>query len=341
MSASIVVQIWGPSVLERIGAPNLIRQSLSGGDYPAHLHVDDLRHQLYEIMFEGLQTNNTSLLEYATSKLDEYASSGAPVTDAVVRSTAYMAHALNMPFVSKYAKYNSDHARKSFYFATVLEKSLNLPNLDLFDHLCAARHHYDFNIGILDTSNALHQNMAFKMATVLTARNDMQRLKECSELYNWCQEKSTTNSVFIQRMMSNTAQSGATDAFAWILSQFQKATPLEMEVGTKNIIRVTSNACIKHNTMEVFEHLFNSLPQYRKYMFDRLDKFENKQGLRALMPYMERLEWEDLHDLVAEYSPLTGTESDALIKEHAANLLQRQTLAQCVPSSSLRHRRKV
>lgn len=341
MNASIVERIWGPSILERIGAPNLIRQSLSGGDYPTHLHIDVLRHQLYEIMFEALQSNNTSLLEYSTSKLDEYASSGSPATDAVVRSTAYMAHALNMPFVSKYEKYTSDHERKSFYFATMFEKSLNLPHLDLFDQMCAIRHHYDFTIDILDKSKALHQNCAFKMATALMVRNQMQRLKNCCELYDWCLEKSTTHAVFIERMMSTTAQSGATEAFAWILNQFKNSEMSKAGTASKNIIRLTSNACIKSNRMEVFEHLFNSLPQYRRHMFDRLDKFENKQGLTALVSYMEHLECDDLHYLVEGYSPIAGTESDALIKEHAANLLQRKTLEQYVPSISPTHRRKV
>lgn len=341
MSASIVEQIWGLSVLERIGAPNLIRQSLAGGDYPTHLHIDVLRHQLYEIMFEALQSNNISLLEYSTSKLDEYASSGSPVTDAVVRSTAYMAHALNMPFVSKYTHYISDHARKAFYFAAVLEKSLSLPNLDLFDHLCAVRHQYDFTIHIVDSSTTLHQNRAFKMTTVLTARNEMQRLKNCSELYTWCQEKSTTNCVFIERLLSTTAQSGATQAFAWILDGFKNSEMFKSQIASQNIIRLTSNSCVKSNRMEVFEYLFHSLPQYRKYMFDRLDKFDKKQGLTALTSYMEHLECDDLHYLVNGYSPVTGTESDALIKQHAANLLQRQTLEQYVPSISPSQRRKV
>lgn len=341
MGASIIEQIWGPSIPERIRAPNLIRQSLSGGEYPKHLHIDILRHQLYEIMFDGLQSNNTSLLEYATSKLDEYASLGAPVTDAVVRSTAYMAHALNMPFVPKYTKYISDHDRKSFYFATVFEKSLNLPNFDLFDQMCVVRHQYDFTIDTVDKSKALHQNVAFKMATVLMARNQMQRLKECSELYTWCQEKSTTNAVFVERMMSTTAQSGATEAFAWILNRFKNSDLFEGGCANKNIVRVTSNACVKNNRMGVFEHLFKNLPQHRKYMFDQLDEFENKQGLGALVSYLDHLNHEDLHYLIDEHSPLTSTENSTVIKEHAANLLQRKTLEQHVPSVFTVHRRKV
>lgn len=338
MSASIVQQIWGPPVLEHIGAPNLIRQSLSGGEYPTHLHIDVLRHQLYELMFEAMQNNNPSLLEFATSKLDEYASSGAPVTDTVVRSTAYMAHALNMPFASQYAKYTSEHQRKSLYFATVLEKTLNLPNLDLFDHLCAVRHQYGFTIENLDNSKSLSQSLAFKMARVLTSRNEMKRLTNFSELYNWCMEK-TTNSVFIERMMCDTAQSGALEAFSWIMDQFKESKFSKVPGLTPITVRLTCNACIKNNHINVFEHLFESLPQHRKYMFDRLDDFDNKSGLSVLVANMHRLQNEDLIYLVEECSP--STTSDMWVKEHATNILQRRTLEQHIPSSHPSARRKV
>lgn len=338
--SSIVERIWGGPVLERIGAPNLIRQSLSGGEYPAHLHIDVLRHQLYEIMLEALQSNNPSLLEYATSKLDGYASFAAPVTDPVVRSTAYIAHTLNMPFISKYDKFTSDHNLKSFYFATVLEKTLYLTNLHLFDQMWAVRCQYGFNIEILDNSKALHQNTAFKMATILTSRNEMQRLKNCSELYDWCIEKSTTNIVFIERMMVTAAQSGALEAFVWILENFKKSKMFQLEISTKNLIRIVSNTCIKNNHMELFEYLFESLPEYRRYIYDRLDDFDNKIGLSALVGHMDRLNCEDLNYLVSNYSS-TSTLSDTIVKDHAKNLLQRKTLEQHVPSISTVHRRKV
>ena len=335
MSASIVERIWGP---------NRIRKALHDGVSPPVQHIDYIRHQLSELMLEAVESNNIPLMQYATSELDRFASPGSPTIDSTVRSTAYIAHALGWGFPSQYARFTSDHSRKEFYFLTVLERASYLPSLQMFDQLCAIRNQFNFHCDPPSYLTPLTNQSAFKIAHALCARNEKQRLLQCTQLYEWFQHHCENTPQIIKEMMCVSATYSASETFdlgldAWLNSRNQTVLS-----GTGEIVEKLANTCVAYDQMDLFARVFDAFPSHRQYMFsmwDYADKAGNSiKNLEWVMPHLERLTSEQLQHLTSEDYPANTTRR-AAIAEHAHNLLQRQILLHDLPSGPLSQRRKV
>lgn len=330
------------SIIERIWGPNCIWQSWRGEiPYPNHQHIDLIRYQLSEMMLEGVLQNNTQMVQYATSNLDKYVSQNTPITDPTVRSMAYIAHALGLAFLPQYNEYVSDHGRKDFYFATVLEKSSRLSSLELFDNLMGMRKSFDFEC--IPTSSfplVTLQSTFFKIAVALAARNEMQRIKDCTELHMWLTQHLHSTYQIAEYMMVETAKHGALETFAWVVAQVKTSKFFQEGNAVETIIRGTSNMCVQNGHMDVFDHLFNTFPQHQAYMFDINTKgCTVPKSLDQLLEYMPRLEPKDLAQIASHHT--TDSLVHKVVTEHAHNVLQRHTISQCVSSNHVSQRRKV
>ena len=326
MSASIIERIWGP---------NLIAQARSGSvPYPKHQHIDTIRHQLSQILLEALCKKDCDSLHYAASELNRMASGGgSPVTDSLVRSTAYMAHALGMWFLPQYEKYTSDHTRKTQYFTTVLEASSRLPSLDLFDTLRQLSAQYNFDCSAPSSLTPLEHQSAFKMVSVLASRNELNRIQTFPELMQWCKQTMETDDKTLESVVLSSAKHGAKDVFTWAL---EHANP--------HIVRAAADQCVASDQMQLFDHLFETYPAERRYMFSMWD-YKDKTGtstknLDHILPYVQRLTTEDWQHLCSnDYPP--NTTRRAAVAQCAGNMLQRETIQKNISLNHFAHTRRI
>lgn len=335
MSASIVERIWGP---------NLIRQALDSRVSPPVQHIKRIRHQLSELLLEAVGNNDMARMQYATAELDRFASAGAPVTDPLVRSMAYIAPVLGWNFPSQYARFHNDHSRKDSYFLTVLEHASYLPSLDMFDQLSAIRHQFNFNCDPPSPLTVLEHHWAFKISNALCARNEGQRLIACTQLFEWFQHHCEHTSQFVQDIMCVSATYGASEVFALSLEVWRNSLNEEVLARNCSTVETVCNTCVAYDQMALFERVFETFPSHRNRMFsmwDYADKAGNSnKNLDAVLPYVEHLTTEQLQYLTSD-AYATNTTRRAAIAEHAQHLLQRATLLRDLPSVTLSQRRKV